>query len=262
MSQLTTPLRADPEWWRKNYLNTDYLVSHQGRDGNEVRAEVQFILAATGVPPDRKVVDLACAEGTHANHLASLGYSDVVGVDLSPFMVERAEAAAPAPPAPRPRFACRDMRSCEDLLAGAGLVQILYNSIGFFDAEADHDELFAAVAKALAPNGSFFLDVFPAEHLLPQLRVGEVRRFDRETVTVDEQYDPASRRLVRRTRVERRSAPVSERVSSQRIFELAELLDRLRAAGFSETHVYADFEFRPYDPARDRRACLIARHGS
>lgn len=46
--------------------------------------------------PDPRVLDAGCGTGRTIPYLASLGVVDVVGTDLSPAMVERAQAAHPA----------------------------------------------------------------------------------------------------------------------------------------------------------------------
>jgi SAM-dependent methyltransferase len=57
-----------------------------------------------GLPPGR-ALDAACGTGRHARHLVSLGY-EVLGVDLTPEMLERAAANVPGA-----RFEEADVRS-------------------------------------------------------------------------------------------------------------------------------------------------------
>src|SRR3954469_21892492 len=57
-------------------------------------AEVRFVAERIGAAP-RRVLDLACGHGRHANRLAALGYA-VTGVDASPQFLAEAEADARA----------------------------------------------------------------------------------------------------------------------------------------------------------------------
>lgn len=56
--------------------------------------EVAFLVAALGIEPGQRVLDVGCGPGRHANALGRLGF-EVVGVDISERFLEVARAEAP-----------------------------------------------------------------------------------------------------------------------------------------------------------------------
>jgi predicted TPR repeat methyltransferase len=54
---------------------------------------VERVLSANAAAPMRRILDLGCGTGRHADLLAERGY-EVVGVDRSPHMIEQARARA------------------------------------------------------------------------------------------------------------------------------------------------------------------------
>src|SRR5207245_2325084 len=61
--------------------------------GEAQAKDLQRILERFGVPASGRILDAPCGIGRHGTRLAKMGY-DVVGVDLSPTFVERANDLA------------------------------------------------------------------------------------------------------------------------------------------------------------------------
>ena len=71
------------EFWRENYL-----VMFSGEAFRRAVDEVDHVLSLTRTQP-RQVLDLCCGPGRHLIPLAQRGV-DVTGVNLSPFLLEKA----------------------------------------------------------------------------------------------------------------------------------------------------------------------------
>ena len=112
------------------------------------RANVQETLAP--FIKDASILDLACGSGFYSYHLLKWGASKVVGVDLSPAMLEEARAAAAAT-----AVAGSDMRSDKSIvfhLADCS-VPVPYEGGPF-------DVVFAAWLLNYAPSGKEMVDMF------------------------------------------------------------------------------------------------------
>jgi ubiquinone/menaquinone biosynthesis C-methylase UbiE len=104
----------------------------------------------------RKVLDLACGEGTFAVAMANRGLR-VTGVDLSPEMLEIARERA-ATEGVRATFIRQDMRSLS-LRGRFDLVTCWFDSLNYLLEIDDLSRTFARVSRVLDENGIFIFDV-------------------------------------------------------------------------------------------------------
>jgi len=109
------------------------------------------VVAALGVAPGRRVVDLACGTGAVALRMARAG-ADVVGIDISPDQVEKARRAAAAE-----GLAVQfDVGDCEQLPYGDGEFEVVASVFGVIFA-ADHGLAAAELARVCSPGGRLAL---------------------------------------------------------------------------------------------------------
>lgn len=135
----------------------------------------------------RSVLDMGCGTGRHANELAQRGY-DVLGVDRSPHMVERARAAGDAA-----TYAVADLRTFRtDRRFDAALM--MFAVLGYQLEDADVIAALRTARTHLVDSGLLLFDCWygPAVmHQRPSDRVktvevpdGPVRRAGRSTLDV------------------------------------------------------------------------------
>jgi SAM-dependent methyltransferase len=130
---------------------------HDERFGALARAAAEMttqLLGARGITAGR-VVDLGCGSGTYANAMLARGF-DVVGVDVSPAMVELARAAAPG--------ARIEVGSVHDFAIPPAVAVTAQGEVLNYatDARAGLDALRAVATRAksaLDSNGVFVFDV-------------------------------------------------------------------------------------------------------
>lgn len=107
------------------------------------------VLRLLDLPPQARVLDVACGEGSLSRALAQAGIRSL-GVDLAPSLIETAQAAAP----PAASFVVGDARNLEPLklgqFDGATCVMAVMNldPIG---------PVFRGIADALVPGGRFVI---------------------------------------------------------------------------------------------------------
>lgn len=109
---------------------------------------------------DGPVLELATGTGRVALYLAESGYQ-VVGIDHSPSMLERARARARTLPAGRVEFIQADMRNF-DLARRFDLILCPFASFHHLLTTEDQTTCLRAVRRHLAPGGLFVAHLIPA----------------------------------------------------------------------------------------------------
>ena len=240
------------------------LAASYDRLTNDVdyRATVAFyreILAREGLHP-RTAVDLACGTGTVSVLLAKQGLR-VTGVDMSEEMLTVAQQKADGLENP-PRFVCQRLQNLT-LPRGVDLAVCALDSLDYITNPDDCAEAIRRVYRALNPGGIFIFDVNTPEKL--RAMDGQVfldedddvycvwrGEFDEKTNICSYGMDLFQRqgRLWRRSFEEHREYAYSAQ----------QLMDFLKAAGFTGIRVYGD---RRMEPPRtgEQRIYFKARKG-
>jgi SAM-dependent methyltransferase len=137
--------------------------------------EAAFVARQLPKPPFTKVLDLCCGPGRLTNCLAERGY-EMVGVDIDGVALERAQARASVPVT----YLQRDMREVGKLPGSFDAALCLWQSFGYFDAEANRSVL-AGIAQKLRPGGRFILDLYHGDYWREH---GGVQRLEKNGVGV------------------------------------------------------------------------------
>ncbi|MDX1621589.1 MAG: class I SAM-dependent methyltransferase [Nitriliruptorales bacterium] len=128
----------------------DALYASGGRDVEAEIGRLDAVLAELGVEP-ASLLDVACGTGIHLEAWVRRGL-DVVGVDLSPEMLQQAERRLPDAELLRADF--RDF----DLGRTFDAVTCLFSAIGHVDDEAELDAAVAAMVRHVAPGGALLIE--------------------------------------------------------------------------------------------------------
>jgi 2-polyprenyl-3-methyl-5-hydroxy-6-metoxy-1,4-benzoquinol methylase len=145
---------AAPDWYdgffEGEWLDQLALGTPESNDD-----QVEFLVEHLPLDAGARVLDLACGRGRIAIRLAQRGCR-VTGIDLSPRSLELARADAEAAGVEL-ELVHRDMREL-DAVEAFDVVLNLWSSFGYFADGADDGRVLAAVARALVPGGTFFID--------------------------------------------------------------------------------------------------------
>ncbi|MGV2898199.1 class I SAM-dependent methyltransferase [Achromobacter sp. AGC78] len=125
--------------------------SVHGLDGAPEWPALQALIPALA---GSRVVDLGCGFGWFCRWAEAQGAAQVLGLDVSQNMLDRARATTPAG---RITYQCADL---ENLALPAAVYDLAYSSLTLHYIER-LPELFAAIYRALTPGGHF---LFSAEH--------------------------------------------------------------------------------------------------
>lgn len=129
--------------------------------------EVDFLVAALGLRPGSRVLDVGCGPGRHAHELARRGV-EVHGIDISPRFVEMARASAP----PGATFERADARTLSFDAEFDAAVSLCQGGFGLVLDDASDQAVLAGMARAVRPSGAVVVSAFSAYFLLAERAPG------------------------------------------------------------------------------------------
>ena len=178
------------------------------------------------------VVDLGCGSGVWARELLRTGY-DVLGVDISPSMINLARQKAPGAKFQTASLLSAGLPRCEGVTSIGECLNYC------FDPTNTRDRLrrfFRSLYESLRPGGVFVFDVLEPGQLVK----GAVRRNFKQGpdwfVFAESQEDPKQNILIRRITAFRKFGKLyrrSEETHRLRLYKSSELTQDLKRAGFN-----------------------------
>ena len=235
--------------WFEQWFGEEYHVLYPHRDDAEAQRAVALIRRVAPWSPGELVLDLACGAGRHAAELERAG-AQVVGLDLSPAMLLRAQRRVRAP------LVRGDMRALPFRGGTFGLVVNLFTSFGYFRSDKEHGAVMRQVAEVLAPGGRFVIDYLNAEQVRRSLRRDseQVQQGD-ATARVKRRFSEEGLYVVKEIELRAENRSFQERV---RLFTAAELEGLLTASGLEVVGRYGNYDGDPLG-ADTPRTILVAR---
>lgn len=235
--------------WFEQWFGEEYHVLYPHRDDAEAQQAVALIRQVAPWSPGQLVLDLACGAGRHAAELERAG-ARVVGLDLSPAMLLRAQRRVRAP------LVRGDMRALPFRPRTFGLVVNLFTSFGYFRSDKEHGAVMHQVAEVLAPDGRFVIDYLNADQVRRTLRQGseQVEQGD-ASARVKRRFSEEGLYVVKEIELRAENRSFQERV---RLFTPAELEGLLTASGLEVIGRYGDYDGGPLG-VDTPRTILVAR---
>lgn len=161
---MTKVFDAYAEYYDLLYKDKDYAGESQ---------YVRNLLAQYGVTGG-SILELGCGTGQHAQHFARMGY-DVHGVDVSPEMIQQANARKPSELTDKLVFEVGDVRTI-----GIGkkfdVVISLFHVASYQTTNDDLRAMFQTAAAHLKPGGIFLFDCWYGPAVLTDRPVVRVKR--------------------------------------------------------------------------------------
>lgn len=157
------------------YRDKDYAA-----EAEYVASHIQKLL-----PNAKKILELGCGTGAHAEHLARMGYL-VHGVDFSEAMLARAEARKAALPpelAARLSFSYGDVRTVRTNQAYDAVVS-LFHVMSYQTTNADLEAAFETAAVHLASGGLFVFDFWYGPAVIMQKPEVRIKRLEDDDIKV------------------------------------------------------------------------------
>jgi SAM-dependent methyltransferase len=212
------------EWWQDLFASPAWQAVQLGWSGVEDEvAQTDRLVAALGLEPGSRVLDVPCGTGRIAIQLAARGF-DVVGLDITERFLDEGRAAGP-----NVAFVHGDMRALpfEDEFDAT---ICFWGSFGYFDDAGNLDQARAA-ADALREGGRYLIDTPTLETILPRFQERNWFEVGDSLVLEERAFHVATSRIETWWTFVRDGERSTQR-SSMRIYSLRELTDLLRDAGF------------------------------
>ena len=240
-------MTSDRPRWYEEWFNEAYLRVYSHRDAKLAETEVDFLIATLSPASTDRILDLCCGAGRHLSRLHNLGFTNSVGIDLSPHLLNSARQTTGN--AAKVNLVRGDMRSLP-FSPSFQVVLSLFTSFGYFFEEEENQRTLHEVRRVLLPGGQFLLDLVP---LAAVDRL--VARSERESgglhIVEKRRFDPVRRRVEKEIEI---SGPDGQHtfLESVRVYSFGETNRMLATAGLCLTDVRGDFRGGPFQPDSER----------
>lgn len=232
------------EWFESWFDTPYYHLLYSNRDYTEAENFITKLTADLQLPPNAKIIDLACGKGRHSVFLNTLGY-DVLGLDLSRKSIEFDKKFENQTLS----FDVHDMRDPIDA-DPMDAVFNLFTSFGYFDNENDDKKVFHSVFSALKPGGFFVLDYlneeFVRKNIVPE---AVVTRGDIE-FKITKKIE--GRHIIKDIRFEDKGKPYHffEKV---KLHTLEAINSYAEECGFERIKIWGDYQLNEFDKEKSPR---------
>lgn len=232
------------EWW-DNIFNSIYLKTDGDVVENHLNTcnDIDLLIKASGISKTDKLLDLCCGQGRHSLELAKRGYSQIIGIDRSRYLIrlarKRARDAALAV-----QFSEGDARKLRVPESSRDCVFLLGNSFGYFEREEDDIAVLAAIQKALKSEGKLVLDLVDGSWMAKNF---EPRSWE----WIDQQYfvnrertlsSDGKRIITREVVTHSEQGVVADQFYAERLYDVHEISKILFDLGYTSIENFSDIK--------------------
>ena len=230
---------AEPPWWEAFFEETFLHLWPSSSTPDHEPAEVAGLVSFLELPPEGRILDLACGYGRIAVPLARRGFQ-VTSLDSSePLLAVARERSAEAGVAVEWRRA--DIRDIPSEWSGQfDAVISIWNSFGYFADDHENQRVLVSAAQALKADGRLLIDVSNRDHVVSTYRARDWDERDRLVLLQERSFDPG--RGLNRTDLTWHEEGQRRQVSfAVRLYTPTELTRLVAAAGLRPVAYYGDW---------------------
>lgn len=222
------------EWWRtlfnSLYLKTDGDVVEN--DTNTLR-EIDLLLQSTGVETNDRILDLCCGQGRHCLELARRGFTQVLGLDRSRYLIRLARKRARQERL-SVSFHEGDARKFRFADSSFHCVTLFGNSFGYFEREDDDLAVLEQIKRVLVSGGDLVMDIVDGEWMRKNFEPRSWEWIDENYFVCRERSlsSDGGRMLSREVVVHAERGVVADQFYAERLYSRETIRELLRAVGF------------------------------
>lgn len=227
------------EWFERSFRE-DYVLVYRHRDDSAADGEIANLLERLPVKDTGRVLDLCCGSGRHSRALARRGY-EVVGVDLSPVLLQLAEEQNTYPQLSFARCDMRDIPFHEEF----DIVVNLFTSFGYFSTDEENANVIRNMAQALKTKGEVVIDFLNAAYVIDNLVPHSTKEVSGMLIKEERwvQDGFVKKRILISDESSKEPREYMEQV---RLFSAEQMIAMLTEAGFGKIQVFGNYLFEEY----------------
>ncbi|MCC8435717.1 methyltransferase domain-containing protein [Brevibacillus sp. M2.1A] len=227
------------EWFERSFRE-DYVLVYRHRDDSAADGEIANLLERLPVKDTGRVLDLCCGSGRHSRALARRGY-EVVGVDLSPVLLQLAEEQNTYPQLSFARCDMRDIPFREEF----DIVVNLFTSFGYFSTDEENANVIRNMAQALKTKGEVVIDFLNAAYVIDNLVPHSTKEVSGMLIK-EERWIQDGFVKKRILISDESSNEPREYMEQVRLFSAQQMIAMLTEAGFEKIQVFGNYLFEEY----------------
>jgi len=239
---------------QKAFETDDYLYFYSNiLTKKRTKKEVDFLVRELDLDKSLKILDVACGFGRHSNALAKAGFN-ITGVDISKGFLEIAANNAKKNRL-NVNYICKDMRKI-DFKNEFERVYMLFTSFGYFN-DGDNFKVLKNAAAAMKLGGLFCLEILNKDSFIDTILPFYVVEKGKDLMIDRNIFDGQTSRSLNR-RIIIRDGVRKDKPFFIRLYNLAEIKDLLKKAGFAVYRVFSSYDSAPANN-KSVRLLIIAR---
>ncbi|MEN8210872.1 MAG: class I SAM-dependent methyltransferase [Thermodesulfobacteriota bacterium] len=163
-------IQIDIDWW-KNIFDDVYLLTDSRSicDDALTQSEVDFIETALNLDKSTPVLDLCGGQGRHAMELSRRGYSNLIVLDYSDYLIRLGKKEAMQQNLDTSFFQ-GDARDTNFTDESFGAVIIMGGSFGYFIHDKENKKILKEAFRLLMPDGILLLDLPDKKYVLKNFK--------------------------------------------------------------------------------------------
>jgi ubiquinone/menaquinone biosynthesis C-methylase UbiE len=248
--------------WYEDSFGSEYLELYAHRNEEEARSDIEAIVRLLDPPREEPLLDLCCGACRHIVVLREMGFTEIVGLDLSEELLEAgarrlgAGEAAASQPCPGVELVQSDMREIP-YEGHFATVLSLFTSFGYFEQDEENAAVLSEVFHTLRPGGRFLIDYLNRDHVIAALVERDEKTLAGRHIENVRCLTDGCRRVEKTTTVTDADGKVRRFHESVRMYSRQEMIEMLRAAGFADVTCYGSLD-GDVCSATSQRLILIA----
>lgn len=242
-------------WYEELFSKEDPARYDIYEESEASRSQVDFVIDALSLEPGAKTLDLCCGQGRHLIDLAKRGY-DVVGLDLSEYMLDKCRTAA-AEQGIDPVLIHADIRDIGYNNEFDAVIN-MYTSFGYLESPDEDQKALKAASLALRGGGLFLIGLMNRDWLISNFEPAVWQENLRGDLMLAARFfDSLTGRLDSRELTVYCDGQRTKNISSIRLYAFNELESMLQSAGLAVRSVYGDYDCSRFE-ATSRKMTVVS----
>lgn len=163
-------IKVKPDWWKEIfddvYLMTD---ARSVCDADLTSEEVDFIESTLKIEKSSPILDLCGGQGRHAIELSQRGFTNVVVLDYSDYLIQAGKKEAKKQRL-KTEFIQGDARETELQSESFESVMVMGGSFGYFVRETENQKILEETFRIMKPGGILMLDLPDKEYVIKNFK--------------------------------------------------------------------------------------------